>query len=331
MSIDNWGKKYNDFCRKIIRLKTQMENEKAFSKKLYDDFYRLNRWILEEAENEAQKLKEKKGINAFIVQVRKDLGEYFYSSTLFKYSFTKPQGYPGDFRMMDFIYNNQRISETLIGQYYDQFYLDNPYAEAVRCRKDKMVVILKDILDKKKESRILNIACGPSREVKELFENQEDNDYKIEMLAVDHDQDALDFSKKQLQALKKKLTINFHKADVFKYFRHPAETTKNIGEFNLVYSTGLADYLPDLLFVKMLKFFYFSLKPNGKFILAHKIEDKDPFAPITPKFICDWHFNKRTEVDLARALQKAEINDQDIESQLWDRSNRIKFIIVRKS
>lgn len=325
-----WDKDFELFCSQMDQFKSKIANLSEFSSDLYGEFYRVNRACLESAEKCFQAIKEEKIAEEFVLHVRSKLGPFFYASEMFDYSYRKPQGYPGDFKMMDYIYNDVPCSSSLLGKYYDRFYLDNPYAEAVRSRKDRMVEVLGDIFRTGKSWTVLNIACGPSREVRELFAANHSADYRVDMLALDHDQAALDFSQAQLKGVGTHLKIRLVKADAFKYFRRP-EQSGDLGMFNLVYSTGLADYLPDLLLVSMLKFFYLKLNKGGQFILAHKIEEKDPFAPVTPRFICEWRFHKRSNEDLLRALEKAGIKESEIEKEIWDKSGKIKFFVVRKA
>ena len=74
--------------------------------------------------------------------------------------------------MLEMIYNNQLISEGL-GIYFDRWFLDNPYAIAVRNRKEKIKESIRTFLKETALSSInvLNIASGPCREIKELLDD----------------------------------------------------------------------------------------------------------------------------------------------------------------
>jgi len=131
-----------------------------------------------------------------------------YKSIIVDKGFKKYRGYPGDYEMMDYVYNNKICSNNIFGQYFDVYFIRNAYSEAVRGRKNLMRNILLDEIDRQKELRILNIPCGPSRDVQEFLEaNQSNNNFEI--LCMDNDNESLDFSKKAIFGLEKSENIYF--------------------------------------------------------------------------------------------------------------------------
>ena len=62
------------------------------------------------------------------------VGHWVYKSKIVKMSLKESSGYSGNYMAMETIYNNQTISDGL-GLYYDKYFLNNPYAIAVRNRK----------------------------------------------------------------------------------------------------------------------------------------------------------------------------------------------------
>ncbi len=127
------------------------------------------------------------------------------------------------------------------------------------------------------------------------------------------------------------MPIQFVQGDIIKEVKNVNIFREKWGEFNLVYSIGLADYLPDRMFKKTINFCFTALKPKGILIIAHKIEEKDPFAPLTPKWICDWTFNSRNEDDLFKIIKGSDIEGYKILDKKWDASNRIVFIPIQKN
>jgi len=127
------------------------------------------------------------------------LGPWGYRGKILKRAFEKPRGYPGDYLMIEAIYDNKTLSEY-IGYCSDMYFLNNKYAIAVRNRKNLMKEMLKEFMLKQKSigNRILNIACGSCREIAELFCAGFKPASKASFILVDHDEEALSFSKKAL-------------------------------------------------------------------------------------------------------------------------------------
>ena len=155
--------------------------------------------------------------------------------------------------MLEMIYNNQLISEGL-GIYFDRWFLDNPYAIAVRNRKEKIKESIRTFLKETALSSInvLNIASGPCREIKELLDDMRLIKKELNFTCVDFDEEAINFSKNRLKSLPENLKIEFLKDNVTKLI-DSKKYTKFFGKQNLIYSTGLTDYLPD----RVLKKFHF--------------------------------------------------------------------------
>jgi len=72
------------------------------------------------------------------------------------------------------------------------------------------------------------------------------------------------------------------------------------------------------------------IKPGGKLIFAFKITSKDPFAPLPPKWFCDWIFVPRNQQDVYKLLDNSGIKKESILKEEFEESGRINFITVRK-
>ena len=115
-------------------------------------------------------------------------------------------------------------------------------------------ILLKEI-GNKDGLRILNIPCGPSRDIQEfLASNQSNNNFEI--VCVDNDSESLEFSKKAIFGLKKSENIKFQEGNILDYSRNPAKAKSDLGVFDIIYSIGIADYFPDKLLQKFIYFTY---------------------------------------------------------------------------
>ena len=327
----------NEMKEYILTLKKLIErmNEKKekLDSEIIKELKQLNDNLFKKIEGISLLIEDKRNRKQLREAFRSVVGQWFYLSEYFRKSFDKPRGYPGDFEMMGFIYSCTAVSDDIVGKYFDEYYMDSPYAQAVRNRKDKMVDILSNIFSQHVDTSdfdVFNIACGSCRELRELFEGSFDISSRLNITCFDHDQEALEFSRSELKNVPKETNIKYLKGDILNYVKNVKKTHEEVGDFNFVYSMGLADYLPDNLFKRMIVLAMEILKPGGKFVIAHKIEDKDPFAPYTPKWICEWVFNPRNVDGLLKLIEDSGIENFSIDDHVWDKSNRVIFITLTK-
>lgn len=257
------------------------------------------------------------------------LGGWIYQSQIMKHALEKPYGYPGDYKLLEIIYDNQELAQG-IAKHFDRYFLDNAYAIAVRNRKDLMREILKNFIQERitqREIKTLNIACGGARELRDLFIENIHYQGRLEITCLDFDQEALTYAEKTLQPFTNQAAFHFVKEDVIKLVNHPEK--KNLyQDQDLVYSIGLADYLPDRILKKLIHFSWEITKPGGELIIAFKDEEKDKHGPLPPDWYCNWTFVPRTKAKVMDLIESCNLNSS---SQIvWEPSGIIFYVILTK-
>jgi len=235
---------------------------------------------------------------------RERIKKYIFKSPLCRHGYTKPKGYPGDYKIIEAIYNGQPIaSKNTIGFLFDQFFLQEEYVQAVRDRKDMMKKIFKSFIiqHKSKKMKILNIACGSCREIRELLNEDFSTRKAVDFVLIDQDKECLDYSKKHLSGCPANYKFHFLQSNVFSFFRN-GEFEKKFGKFDLIYSIGLADYLSDIILGDMIQKGFGRLTMDGKFIIAHKNVKK--FDSISSDWVCDWSFIPRDKNDIKGLINR---------------------------
>jgi excisionase family DNA binding protein len=262
---------------------------------------------------------------------REMVGSWAYESEIMRRGYEKPRGYPGDYKLLEQIYDNREITEG-VGRYFDRFFLDNPYAEAVRNRRIKMLEILQSFFNKctLDSVKILNLASGSCREIKELFEKGIEYRGDANINCVDHDEKALDYSKGTLTSLPHNIKMQFIKENILKFPENPEHYVNLFGEQNLIYSIGLIDYLPDRILKNLLRFCLNLLASKGQLIVTHKDKDRDQHAPVPPDWFCDWKFVTRNEEHLINIVKDSiETSDFIIKTER-DKTGKIIFLFAEK-
>jgi SAM-dependent methyltransferase len=241
---------------------------------------------------------------------------------------TWPQGYQGDYKMLENTYRNAPLSEG-IGYYLDLFSLNNPVAVAVKNRMKKLRDILGEELQKRNKPSVLNIACGSCREVFELVAEIEKSGAKF--TCIDLDNDALAFAANRLSFTNispiSSNQIELRKYNAVRMFDHEL----NINEFgmqDIIYSVGFFDYLDSDFLAKLFRSLYKLLNPGG--ILITSFKDADRYRHQDYHWIVDWDgFLQRTEADFWSIFHVASIPASSI-SEFREESGIIVFYLVTK-
>lgn len=300
------------FIDKIISLrKYLLEQRDVINKQLnymiYEkEIFKLLDCFFDEARSLEQCLSSDILKSNFKKLFRTLMKEILFQSNLIKYSSEKPRGYPGDFRIIETIYNNTATSSGF-SLLLDKYMLQNIYAKAIRCRKDTARQILKENLEKneniKSAVKILNLACGPCREVRELLSNNFKVNKDLAFYMVDQDEQALQFARTEICKFKTDYKFNYYRSDVIKYLKDVQSNSRGTG-FDLIYCIGLADYLPDSVLVALMNAALRNLKNGGRFILAHK--NTKLFHFTISDWAADWKFIPRNYEDLVNLIKHCD-------------------------
>ena len=270
---------------------------------------KLTNEVLKRGAALVSKLEDKKIIMAIKTHFRKIASSWAYKGLIVKRALDKPQGYPGDYLVLDAIYDSQSPSHG-IGFCSDRYFFNDNYCIAVRNRLEQIKGILKDFIASNPpdtEARILNIACGSVRELRDLLSENHLSltRQKVHITCFDQDREALDFSKRKLEELIQNPPVEFVQGNVLKFLGREISSPR----YHLIYTLGLADYLPDRVLKKLLAAWVGLLEPKGTLVITHKdIEKSDPAAP---DWFCDWNFYSRNETqvrDLLSPLLSADIH-----------------------
>lgn len=329
---DFWFIRFKKYMTDIFKLFQQVSDNKMSDEgAIVERLTSLNNTLLQSADKLANEMespiigkKMKKAFRFFI-------GPWAFKSQILRRGYEKPLGYPGDYKMLELIYNNRSISNG-IGKYFDYYFLNNPYAEAVRYRKLEIArILVQRINESKKDSlNILNLACGSCRELKEICDMRKITyNGRITFRLVDQEEDALKFSEQSLgKFVNDRTRFLYLKENILKFHSEKSKYINLFGKQDIIYSIGLVDYLPDKVLTKILNFCLDLLYKDGKLIITFKDKEKDPFAPLPPDWFCDWKFVSRTEKEAFNLLYSLNV-PLSIHVH-HERTGRVIFFEIRK-
>ena len=226
----------------------------------------------------------------------KEIFPYIMRSRFVERAYYKPKGYAGDFLMMEHIYRDTPDGDGKLGKIVDSWCLQRPGAKAIRGRRKllsaRLASLSASFLRNGSHVRIMNLACGPNRE---LFDFLATCEYSqaIEALCVDIDSEALRYTNQHVNVFPHMAAIRLMNENLVKWAL--GRVSHEIGKQHIIYSAGLCDYLDRRLFQAMIKRCHEHLEPGGKLMLGN-------FAPYPDQIFMDeilhWELLYRTGEDL---------------------------------
>ncbi len=245
-------------------------------------------------------------------------------SSLVRHARTWPQGYQGDYKILETLYKNIPISEG-IGYYFDKYGLSLPLAEAVRNRITKLEELVRQEITGRDAASMLNIACGSCRELMGLAPDIVRT--KAQITCIDMDADALAFAMERLSHTEAAENITFRKYNAARMFDDELNKAA-FGKTDIIYSVGLFDYLPSEFLAKMMGALYRLLYSDGTLIAAFK--DAEKYRHQDFHWIVDWTgFLQRTEKEFLSILNTAGIPKSAIRKER-DETGIIIFYLISK-
>ena len=239
------------------------------------------------------------------IHVREELGKlvqreflpYILLGRTTERSYSKPRGYGGDFLTIEWIYQNRPRGSGRLGPLIDRIYLNRSGCVAVRNRRDLLAEEIVGVLEQNpgRSARITGLACGPGRELFDVF-SQIDDPTRLKATLIDIDLQALAFVSNEQDKHKLRRQINLVPANLV--YLATGKQKLDLENQDLVYSMGLIDYFKDKFVVMLLNCVYDLLRPGGKVILGN-FHPKNPDKAMLD-YIMDWKLIHRTEEDLHR-------------------------------
>lgn len=207
-------------------------------------------------------------------------------------AFTKPRGYPGDAVMLDYVYAADDPgwpndpSFTAVGREVNRQLNLHPTVVAVRERKRFMTRIIDEVADRAPGAHVFSVAAGHAREAgatRALAAGRLGR-----LLTLDHDPVSLQVIQQDLAPL----GVETLCASVVDLVRGPLQ----VGEFDLIYSMGLYDYLRHGIAERLTRALFERLRPGGRLLLAN-FQPEAEGAGYMEAFM-DWWLIHRTADDL---------------------------------
>jgi len=208
---------------------------------------------------------------------------------------TKPRGYAGDAVMMDFIYTGTPPEGTTeLGRGVFSATTRVSMGLSVLYRRQLLKSLIDDTVVNHEAGRILSVASGHARELQGSLVASPF--FRGEVVALDQDPLSCD-EVAQVNAGRPVQVVRQGVRDLL-----GGPLAAQLGRFDLVYSAGLYDYLPDVLARRLTARLLQMLRPGGRLLIANFVPGGSGRGYM--ELFMDWTLVLRNEAAM-RALSRA--------------------------
>jgi len=250
-------------------------------------------------------------------------------------SYQKPLGYAGDYEMINMMLRDPFEGGSLFAKILNTFFLNTPPCLAHRNRIKYLTRKLKEESERaareKRSARILNMGCGPAKEIQD-FLTEEECSTQAQIVLMDFNDETLEFTGKAVEQLKKRhqrnTSIKLVKKSVHTILKesfHSVERS-DAPAYDLIYCAGLFDYLEDRICKRLMDYFYNYLAPGG-LLLATNVTPTNPIRNILEGLL-EWPMVYRDRTQMA--ILKPEKAPQEAVDIYTEETGVNIFIEVRR-
>ena len=242
-----------------------------------------------------------------------------------KWSLEKPLGYTGDYKIIDDIYRNHPTT-TGFDRLYDNYFLMSPASVATRNRKeDFKKIIFEEVSKKNENSLVMNLASAPSRDLQEFFLEYDRKVTGVRFFCVENDPNAIEYSKKLLGDNQR---VDFLKENVVRIAlrRDIRDLIKE--NFDIIFSTGLFDYLNSRVATRLVSNLKKLLKPSGLMIISNYRDKYSNPSIHFMEWVGEWNLVYRTEEEFADIFLQSGFSKENLSFQ-YEQQGIMQYCFAR--
>lgn len=224
-------------------------------------------------------------------------------------TFHKPLGYAGDYEMVNMILRDGHEGATMFAKLVNVCFLQNPPAQAhrnrIRILQERLAEEARRVVASGRRLRVLNLGCGPSREVCNFIAQDPISD-EVDFVLLDFNPQTLEYARQCLMEAKsahnRKTGIELRERSIHDLLREAVRGAGGRGDakYDLVYCAGLFDYVSDRVCKLLIDTFYECTHPGGAVILTN-VNASRPFRH-SMDYLLEWHLVYRDERHMSRLL-----------------------------
>ncbi len=216
--------------------------------------------------------------------------------------YDKPLGYAGDYEMMNMMQRSPIEGANVYASIINKEFIDFAISKSVSNRTDTLVNYLQQettrVKNQGEKFSSISIACGPALELQRFVRNSELSE-DCEFNLIDFDDNALNYAQEKIKEsahdAKRFISLRAKKESVHILLKNSAKNKmgEHDEQHDLVYCSGLFDYLSDKVCTRLLELFYQWVKPGGMIYITN-MHTSNPNQQMM-EYIMEWFLIYRNE------------------------------------
>jgi extracellular factor (EF) 3-hydroxypalmitic acid methyl ester biosynthesis protein len=243
---------------------------------------------------------------------RERLRHFTEESEFLKRTNDRPRGYAGDSELMRMLYDPDFRGSSVFGALLHHHPARTAAAQAVRHR----VGLVADVIGKHPAAgtrplRALSLACGPARELRHLVTSASDAQ-ALELVLADQDEEALLEACDEIARVDRAIGVPIKaRTEQLSVRDVLAGKGPDLGTFDVIYTLGLLDYLPEAVAGRLVSRLAAKLRPGGTLMVGNFHVSCATRAYLDVWM--DWPLLYRTEEELLALASDVEGASKEIE------------------
>jgi len=239
----------------------------------------------------------------------------FMPGAVMKRCYEKPLGYPGDYQIMNYVYEWQRVGNTPYEKLLHRIGVETGACVGTRLRMTQKLIAAR-IAEEPGDTplNIANLGCGSAYEVYDYLRTEK-LPRPVNFTLIDQDARALTHAYEHAYP---EVVRHAGRAKVqclqasFAQLLKAGALFRTLPPQDVIYSLGLYDYLSARRARALTRDLYEQVKPGGKLILANVRKGRESCEwPL--EFVTDWSLVYRTEADMLALLEGLDVANVTID------------------
>jgi extracellular factor (EF) 3-hydroxypalmitic acid methyl ester biosynthesis protein len=254
---------------------------------------------------EAGTLVEPEAVPTHVSYAQRHLHPLLLCAPFMRRTFEKPLGHAGDYEMVNMMMRDSAEGDTLFAKALNTFFLSTPPVIAHRNRVAHLQQVIQEEtcrgVRQNQRVRILNLGCGPAKEVQNFLRDTPLSDH-TDFTLVDFSEQALRSTEATLNRAKAQ---HFRNCSIRLVQKSVAQLLKeglrqqlllSPGHYDFVYCAGLFDYLPQPVCARLVEILYQAVANDG-LVLVTNVENSNPSRKWM-EYAVDWHLVYRDRLGM---------------------------------
>lgn len=255
-------------------------------------------------------------------------------SVVNKQIYRKPLGYPGDYIVMNYIYDysgtNKYLGKLSLEKLINNYTCNVPFSISNIVRKEFFKNKIMEVVNRGDGMRILSVGSGPARELLELIEEDKINK-KLTFTCLDLEKKVLEYVKDKFERLenrsKKLVEINYLHKNILELIRNKG-LGGSLNNQDLVYASGLFDYLRERFASRLIKELFQLLNKNCSLFICNASAENYTHRAYY-EFLGEWIMIYRTKKELL-SWTKNLANASEVKFENQTNSTNYLFLNIKK-